>query len=249
MSIPNPAIPPAPVITGMADRAIAEVNLLEDRYFTALADGTMSKEAFIATQEQFYRGVDTSPREMAVLISRIPRHGDRLAILRNIVEEHGDFHQAEFHVQSMRDFLTSLGSRTDPETIVEWPETDAFTMLMQGVCATAPLTLALACYGVMESVFADISTRIARCVADRGWLPEDRIAHYSLHAEIDKEHAAGFYAVAEPGVHDPAERLLVERGIALGLHAFRVYYRDLADHVLTAGADEVREVALVAATP
>jgi pyrroloquinoline-quinone synthase len=233
MSLPNPTIAPAPVVTGLADQAIAEANLLEGRYFTALADGTMSREGFVATQQQFFRAADASPRAMSALLARIPRHSDRLAILRNIVDEHGDFDQTRFHVQTFRDFLASLGSHTDPETVTEWPETDSFTILLHGVCATAPVSLAVACYGVLESAFADVSARIAQSVIDRGWVPAHRIAHYSLHAEIDKEHASGFFAVAEPHLDEPGERVLVARGIALGLHAFRVLFRDLATRVLT----------------
>jgi hypothetical protein len=90
--------------------------------------------------------------------------------------------------------------------------------------------------GVLESAFADVSAQIAQSVIDRGWVPEHRIAHYSLHAEIVKEHASGFFAVAEPHIHDPGERILVERGIALGLYAFRVLFRDLAARVLTSQA-------------
>lgn len=222
----------APVITNMAEKAIAEQGLPETRYFAALADGTMSKAAFIATQQQFFRAADHSPRAMSALIARIPRHSDRLAILSNIVDEHGDFNEAEFHVQSFRDFLASLGSLTDPASVTEWPEIEAFTTLLHGTCWVSPVNLAVAFYGVLESSFADVSAKIARSVIDRGWVAEDRIAHYSLHAGIDKEHAAGFFAVAEPYMDDPRERALVERGLAMGLYAFGVLFRDLAVRAL-----------------
>jgi pyrroloquinoline-quinone synthase len=220
------------VITRLAEQAIADQKLLETRYFISLADGTMSKDAFIATQQQFFRLADHSPRAMSALIARIPRHSDRLAILRNIVEEHGDFDPAGFHVQSFRDFLASLGSLTDPATVTEWPEVDTFTTLLHGTCWASPVNLAVAFYGVLESAFAEVSVKIARSVIDRGWVAEDRIAHYSLHAEIDKEHAAGFFAVAESCIGDPGERILVERGLAMGMYAFGVLFRDLAVRAL-----------------
>jgi pyrroloquinoline-quinone synthase len=239
VSVLVPVISPAPVITAMAERVIAGQHLLEARYFTSLADGTMSKDAFIATQQQFFRAADHSPRAMSALIARIPRHSDRLAILHNIVDEHGDFDHAEFHVQSFRNFLASLGSRTDPATVTEWPEIDTFTTLLHGTCWVSPINLAVAFYGVLESAFADVSAKIAQSVIDRGWLPEERIAHYSLHAGIDKEHAAGFFAVAEPHIGEPAERVLVERGLALGMYAFGVLFRDLAIRALDRGARTV----------
>ena len=60
-----------------------------------------------------------------------------------------------------------------------------------------------------------------------GWVAEDRLVHYKLHAEIDERHADEFFAVIEPQWDNPDRRYFIEQGLGLGAYVFDRLYWDL----------------------
>jgi pyrroloquinoline-quinone synthase len=105
----------------------------------------------------------------------------------------------------------------------------AFNLALMGTCSAGEPEMAFACLGIIEYSFADLSAIIGRSVVDRGWVPGDRLVHYALHAEIDKEHAEGFFRMVQRSWNaGGAARSRVEQGLALGLYIFHRLYEDLA---------------------
>src|SRR5882762_8094799 len=100
----------APRVTAQADTILKRAGLLDNPYFRALTDGAMSLECFRRTQEQFFFAVTFFPRPMAALVGRIPHPKMRLDILHNLVEEHGEFNEAQFHHNTFQQFLRSIGA-------------------------------------------------------------------------------------------------------------------------------------------
>ena len=81
--------------------------------------------------------------------------------------------------------------------------------------------------GVIERAFASVSATIGRAVVERGWVPRERLIHYSLHAEIDVRHADEFFAVVEPAWEDEERRYFIDQGLQLGAYTLDRLYRDL----------------------
>src|SRR5438067_10946157 len=112
----------APRVTARAAAVLRESGLPTNPYFVSLADGSMSLDCFLRTQEQFFFAVTFFPRPMAALVGRIPDPKQRLDILHNLVEEHGEFQEQFFHHTTFQQFLRSIGSQ--PEKLSEmavWP--------------------------------------------------------------------------------------------------------------------------------
>ena len=63
--------------------------------------------------------------------------------------------------------------------------TRAFNAALMGTCVTAPTEVALGCLGIIEYVFADISSLIGQEVVARGSVSSQQLVLYKLHAEID----------------------------------------------------------------
>src|ERR1044071_7099674 len=105
----------APLITARADAVLERVGILRNPYLAALADGSMSRACFQVTQEQFFFAVTFFPRPMAALVGRTSDPHARLDILRNLVEEHGEFDAGAFHHNTFREFLRRVGS--DPAAL------------------------------------------------------------------------------------------------------------------------------------
>lgn len=205
-----------------------QLKVVDNPYLAALRDGSMSLEAFRSTQEQFYSAVVFFPRPMAALLGRIPEPAARLDILRNLVEEHGDYHPARFHQNTFREFLERIGARAaEVDQLAVWPCVRAFNSVLLTACLHDELEVGIGCMGTIEYAFAAISAAMCRGILARGWLPEERLVHYSLHAELDTHHALEFFQVVEARWDDPARAYYIERGLELGAFVFQRLYRDL----------------------
>lgn len=213
--------------------------ILENRYFTALRDDTMSREDFERSQRQFFFAVRYFSRPMAALMARMPDSASRQGLIHNLSEEHGfedeeptaaGFDPTVAHDLTFLAFLKTLGI-SGPEMAVEreGPGVRAFNTGLMGCSLMEPVEIAFATLGVIEYAFADICELIGRKVVDRGWIAREDLVHYKLHAQIDKRHAADFFTVVE-GAWNGAGKTKVEDGIILGLHLFNRLYEDLATH-------------------
>lgn len=218
----------APIIRARADKTLTGIGILANPYFAALRDGTMPLECFQRTQEQFFFAVTFFSRPMAALMARIPEARARLNILHNIVEEHGEFSEDEFHLTTFHRFLESIGC--DEQNIgkqVLWPEVRAFNSVLTTACTLDELEVGICCMGIIEYVFADISTILGKEVVDRGWVQADDLVHYKLHAAIDKRHAEEFFAIVERSWTDGTRCYFIEQGLELGAYIFDRLYRDM----------------------
>lgn len=222
--------PDASLVLKEADRLLQLKPILQNPYFLALQDGEMDRETFVRSQCQFYHAVRFFSRPMAALMARLPTSGARSVLMHNLAEEHGyddesrmGFRSEMAHDLTFTAFLGTLG--VEGETVrsePELPPVKAFNLALLGACQAESFSLAFSCLGMIEYAFADISAVIGAAVVDRGWIAEEDLVHYKLHAEIDKRHAAEFFEEVEAGC-EPEMR----SGLELGLHIFNEFYAGL----------------------
>jgi pyrroloquinoline-quinone synthase len=228
-------------VTNRAKVILEDINILQNPFLVALQDGSMSLEQFRLTQEQFFFAVSFFPRPMSVLVGRIPNPKHRLDILHNVVEEHGEFDENAFHHTTFQKFLSTIGTSSEVlDELVEtaigtrcayrhdlWPALRAFNNVLTSCCLMDELEVGISCMGIIEFAFAGISSVIGKAVVANGWVSEESLVHYKLHAEIDERHAAEFFAVVEPVWEKTDRSYFVEQGLQLGAYVFDRLYRDL----------------------
>jgi pyrroloquinoline-quinone synthase len=215
-------------VTDCANRVLEASGIWRNPYLQTLQDGTMSLESFRRSQEQFFFAVTFFPRPMAALVARIPSPKARLDILHNLVEEHGEFDEQQFHHTTFQRFLRSIGSQ--PEKLEEAalpPGLRAFNSVVTCACVLDELEVGVGCMGIIEHAFARISALIGQAAVRRQWVRQEELVHYALHAQIDERHAEEFFAVIEPSWDNTARRYFIEQGLQLGAYAFDRLYRDL----------------------
>lgn len=218
----------------VADKA-QEHGILRNGYFSALADGRMSREVFGRTQQQFFFAVRYFSRPLAALMARMPDSALRQGLIHNLTEEHGGedgggFDPALAHDRTFRRFLETLSMAEGMRDIREGAVVRAFNTSLMGACLMEPREVAFGCLGVIEHAFAGISALIGEVVVERGWVAAEELVHYKLHAEIDEQHAADFFKmVAEAWSAGGEGRQAVEDGVRLGLHVFDRLYLDLLE--------------------
>jgi S-adenosylmethionine-diacylglycerol 3-amino-3-carboxypropyl transferase len=219
----------APQVQALADRVLQETSVINGSFFKDLP--TMNKEVFKRMQAQFFFAVDYFSRPMAALIARLPMHKDRIDILHNMVEEHGDFAVESYHSNTFKKFLSTLD--VTEEYMQHLSPSAAVTMFnytLMGACTHEDPIVAIACNGIIEYAFADISALIGKQVVGREWVKQEDLVHYNLHADIDKQHAEDFFKIVEPFMDNPEQRDKVISGLRLGAYIFNRLYEDLYDN-------------------
>ena len=211
-------------IADLARKELESSRFMENPYFVALKDESLSCEKFLSSQLQFFHAVRYFSRPMLALLSRMTDPMARLALLHNVVEEHGEFEPREFHETTFRKFLASLG-HSEGNDVAPGPEVDAFNHALSGVCSSERLATAICCLGIIEFSFAEVSALIGQTVVSRGWVEQESLVHYSLHAEIDLRHAAELFEIAEKYLDYRTDD--IERGLKLGRYIFARLYHDL----------------------
>ena len=78
-------------------------------YFSRLIDGKMSFERFKETQLNIFPAVSYFSLPMFYLCTRLESYEERINILENINDEHGNGNLSESHGVTYKDYLTSLG--------------------------------------------------------------------------------------------------------------------------------------------
>ncbi|AWN74677.1 iron-containing redox enzyme family protein [Legionella anisa] len=214
----------------LIEHILQETNYLNNSYFIHLKDGTFDKSDFVETQIQFYSAVDFFARPMAALVSKIPCPDQRLGILRNVWEEHGEGDRDRFHKFTFLVFLQRLDGCTfeDVKARILWPELRIFNTTLEGVCNSDHYLIGVGTMGMIERMFSDISFFIGRSVVERGWITPGQLIHYDLHEKLDIKHAEDFFTVLRTAWNsEPESRNSIEQGLRLGATLFNGLYEGL----------------------
>lgn len=201
----------------------------QNPYFQALARGTFAREDFVETQIQFLFAVVFFSRPMSILAGRIGRPELRLSLLDNVEDEHGHGDLSLSHERTFLELLARLGvSPAEVEQRALWPEVRAFNTTLLGVSSLDDTYTALAALGIIEDLFAGISTRIGQGILASGWVAREQIVHYAVHEQLDEQHAEGFYKLLRgPYAKHPRHAYQVTQGLELGAYIFLRLYEDL----------------------
>lgn len=216
------------------DKLIATVldesQFRKNPYFESLKGGSFHKDDFIETQAQFFLAVVFFSRPMSALAAKIPSPALRLEVLRNVWEEHGEGDTSKMHGVTFVELLKRLGelSPADIEKRALGPEVRAFNTVLSGACVLDEYLTGVGVMGIIERMFAEISAWIGQGIVANGWLTEQNLIHYKLHAELDIKHSQDFFDILESAWdRSPEDRYAIEQGLRLGSYIFNRLYEDL----------------------
>ena len=217
-------------ITAEASTIWEKYNLIkENNFFQGLMDDSMTLDQFRLTQEQFYHAVVFFPRVIAALVARIEDPYQRVGLIKNLVDEHGDLLESEtnYHECTIRTFVKHIGGRhTELAGLRIWPEIHAFNNLLMGTCTNDDIKTGISCLGMIEYGFTYISAKIGAEVTRKGWLTGP-LTHYCLHEEIDPKHADDFFILVEGDWDDAASRQAIIKGLEQATFLWSSFYSNL----------------------
>ncbi len=231
----------------LAQVRFAALGTLEGPYFRFIEDEPAALAGFRRSQIQFLFAVRSFPRSLAYLAARIEDSAARLALVRNLWEEHGEGDPSGFHVLTFDAFLRRLGvDGAQIDAATPGPEVTAFNVALHGLAVAENLPVAASALGMIEFMFSSISARLAEVALARGWVERDRMIHYDLHSKLDVEHASELFEVVRSSWRTEEGRAEIARGIDLGGYLFDRLYEDLAREARRATPAGTRREAICA---
>ena len=186
-------------------------------YFDLLKNNKMSFETFKESQTNFYGAVLNFSKPLFLLCSRMDSYIDRLKILENIFDEHGNGDPYKTHGYTYKKYLVSLG--VDKRNISENFEhisTSNFFLKVNETVNNDKMDIAIAMYGIIEDRYTEISSFIAKTILKNKWLNEENLVHYEMHQELDKYHAKLFYSIIEKNWVGNTSLKDIKKGLNLG---------------------------------
>ena len=214
----------------LIESILIESNFRDNPFFSALKDGSFSKEDFLETQIQFFFAVDFFNQPMAALAAKIPTAELRIEVLRNVWEEHGEGDLKQVHGRTFLELLNRLGDimPEDVDSRALWPEVRSFNTFLAGACVLDEYLTGVGIMGMIERMFAEISSWIGVGIVEREWLTQERLIHYTLHSELDIKHSQDFFDIlAHAWEKSNQDKYAIEQGLRLGAYIFNRLYEDL----------------------
>ena len=186
-------------------------------YFSRLLDGSMSFELFKSSQANFYSAVFYFSRPMFLLCSRMENYADRLIILENIQDEHGNGDIKDSNGETYKKYLLKLGvNKKDINKTFNHSAVSNFYSIIDKTVESDNIETAIAMFGIIEDRYTEISSTIATSLINNNWLKEDQLSHYKIHEKLDTYHAGLFYKLVRHRWTEEICRDNIIKGLKLG---------------------------------
>jgi len=186
-------------------------------YFSRLLDGSMSFELFKNSQINFYSAVCYFSRPMLLLCSRIENYADRLIILENIIDEHGNGDIKDSHGETYKNYLLNLGAKEkDINKTFNHSAVSNFYSIIDKTVESDNIETAIAMFGIIEDRYTEISSSISTSLINNNWLKKNQLSHYVIHKELDIYHAEQFYKLVRHKWTEEICRDNIIKGLKLG---------------------------------
>jgi pyrroloquinoline-quinone synthase len=197
-------------------------------YFLWMRSVNVDRAEFLQSQLPFRYAVETFSQALAAVNEE--RGDEERGDEERGDEERGDGNLLRSHKATFRQYLYSLGA-TNLE--LEYPASIgvlAFNQSILNYCLTQSPECGAAMLGMIEHLYVNISGTIARMVYGCAWAQPGSQSHYTVHPQLDVDHARDLWQIAQTGWDNTDARPQVAQSLLLGAHYFWSLYEDMQPH-------------------
>lgn len=204
-----------PGLRDRLDRATATKPLLEHPFYKAWAAGTLTREDLSFYAGQYWRQVEAFPGYLEAISDRLPEGAPRSTVLANLADERDDDHPGLW-----LDFAAALGrSRAETEASELEPETASCVSAFAEAATTASPAFAMGMLYGYESQTPKVAETKITGLKDFYGIEGPATTYFSLHGDLDVEHASDMATAIEQVVTDDASASEAEAGARAGAEA------------------------------
>lgn len=200
----------------------------KNQYFLELIRQEITLEKFQKTQLDFYDAVIFFTKPMFVIASKLNSYKQRLIILNNIMDEHGDGELSQTHGETFKQYLLLLG--VYEEEILNRKQnkaTKTFNEMLLKKAKKKGTCFSLAMMGIIEDRYVGITNLLSEYLIKNKLLNKDKLIHYKIHKDLDIEHADSFYNLIRKDWSKPEKRSDIEKGLVFGNNLILNLYSNL----------------------
>lgn len=183
---------------------------------------------FLTSQDSFIDAIDQWSHLLGKMLSKVPSHRERLVIVENLYDEHGEGDLNKAHVNTFKAFIQSLDASSAVDLYNPNKKTYQivrhFYEKLHYFIDHYDWKFSVAMLGMIELVYVTISGAIHKYA--KLHLIDQTINHYSLHETLDTRHANELFALIKPFYENDPE--LIESGLKAGYDAMFSLYSELS---------------------
>jgi hypothetical protein len=206
-------------------------NILINQYFVKLREHNDSNnylQQFIKTQISFLDAVDNWSKALGNMIAKVPSYKERIILVKNLYDEHGNGNINNCHVNTFNRFIKSFNQHIDTSTI-KIDSVKQFNSKINDMIENKSWIYSMAALGTIEYTYITISKEINNYAAK--FMNQDKIEHYSMHEILDVQHATELFDAILPYFNEYQFDILA--GMDYGYNVFNQLYSDLSTFLHT----------------
>jgi pyrroloquinoline-quinone synthase len=190
-------------------------------YFSLLKQG-VSKSWLHATQSPFLYAVEGWSNVLINILSKLSSSEQRIVILRNLNDEHGNGDIKKCHTYTFTQFLKSTIDTSAPP-----PRAKCVDNFITSIMETQDVVKQLSIVGIIEYIYAYLSIEIGICCSKLNIKNE----HYKEHTKLDIEHALDIFRLLQKSFPERLDDIkqYMTHGITIFMDLF-TQMADIHDH-------------------
>lgn len=207
-------------------------NIKNNKYLQKLNE-KINLDNFIKSQIYFIAAVDNWSKILGIMISKVPSYKERIVLINNLKDEHGEENINNCHVITFKKFILSLLEITKKqEQEYFFKENKKYiNNFINGLyeLVKQDWIYAISALAMIEYVYINVSESIHKYISN--FIDKNEIHHYSTHEIIDKHHAQELFSIIEPYYKNNED--IIENGIKYGYELLNKLYEDLEKYNFT----------------
>ena len=186
-------------------------------YFSRLINDELSLEEFQKSQLNFFDAVLSFTKPMFIISSKLDSYEQRLCILENIFEEHGNGDIAKSHGKTFEEYLILLGvNKKEIKNRNIDKSSQKFNLSLIERSQKESTYFSLAMMGIIEERYSEMSKLISEKILKNKWLTEKTLIHYKVHEKLDIDHAESFYRLISSKWLNKSIQEDIKKGLRFG---------------------------------
>ena len=191
-------------------------------YFSLLKQG-VSKSWLYATQSPFWYAVEGWSNILINILSKLSSSEQRIVILRNLNDEHGNGDIKKCHTYTFSQFLKSTIDTSEYPP----PHAKCVDNFIKSIMQTQDVIEQISIVGIIEYIYAHLSIEIGICCNKLNIKNE----HYKEHTTLDIEHALDIFRLLQQSFPERLDDIkqYMKHGISIFMDLF-TQLADIHDH-------------------
>ena len=221
-----------------------EINQIHlNPYFISLSKQDFPLTKFLQSQEGFIEAVNCWTHVLCKLVFILPSDQERIPVIMNLYDEHGEGNPQNTHIQTFTRFLQNLGyigkieiGKASPSHRICRNFTSALNKSFEKADKDYQYMSAL--LGMIEYTYITVSHNIHLYAV--GFVDAKDIEHYSLHEILDTKHSEDLFRLCldKEGRMNDDDQERVFSGMKEGYDIFYTLYSELASITLPTTTSE-----------